>query len=146
MIISLSQDKVFCIAAMQLVTFVASAGARVMRTNLIVSRSSQHNRIDVPAVVSLAAVGHAPVTEELLRVRVGARFDVLDRSDAGGRQPRDHIAGEIEHETLLARAWAEEARIGGGGGGEGGPPLGSGLIGSLPEHPAPPPRQPPPPR
>jgi hypothetical protein len=57
MIIALLQDKVFCIAAMQLVTFVASAGARVMRTNLIVSRSSQHNRIDVPAVVSLAAVG-----------------------------------------------------------------------------------------
>jgi hypothetical protein len=41
MIIALLQDKVFCIAAMQLVAFAASAGARVMRTNLIVSRSSQ---------------------------------------------------------------------------------------------------------
>jgi hypothetical protein len=36
MIIAL-QDKVFCIAAMQLVAFAASADARVMRTNLIVS-------------------------------------------------------------------------------------------------------------
>jgi len=56
MIIAL-QDKVFCIAAMQLVAFVASADARVMPTNLIISRSSQHNRIDVTAVVGPAAMG-----------------------------------------------------------------------------------------
>jgi hypothetical protein len=37
MIVALLQDKVFCIAAMQLVAFVASAGARIMRANLIIS-------------------------------------------------------------------------------------------------------------
>jgi hypothetical protein len=57
MIIALLQDKVFCIAAMQLVAFVASAGARIMRANLIVIRSRQHNRIDVPAVVDIDAMG-----------------------------------------------------------------------------------------
>src|SRR5712664_374346 len=75
--------------------------------HLVVSPSSQDNRVDVPAVVDLAAVGHAPVAEELVRVRVGARVDVLDRPDPGRGKPRDHIAGEIEHEMPLARARAE---------------------------------------
>src|SRR5258708_4019439 len=83
MIVALLQDKVFCIAAMQLVAFVASAGARVMRTNLIVSRSSQHNRIDVRAVVGPAAMG---LLRWLKNFSVSAEVqggDVLDRSDAG---------------------------------------------------------------
>src|SRR5258708_35587894 len=75
----------------------------------------QHDRIDVPAVVGLAAMRHAPVAVELLRIRVRARVDVLDRPDPGRGEPRDHVAGEIEQEIPLARARAEEARIGGGG-------------------------------
>src|SRR5215467_2681420 len=72
----------------------------------------QHDRVDVPAIVGLAAMGHAPVAEEIIRVRIGAGVDVLDRPDARRSEPRHHIAGEIEHEMLRARSRAEEARVG----------------------------------
>src|SRR6266852_3786498 len=72
----------------------------------------QDDRIDMPPIVGLAPMRHAPVAKELLRIRVGARVDILDRSDAGGGEARDHVAGEVEHEVLLARARTEEARVG----------------------------------
>jgi len=62
----------------------------------------QDDRINMPPIVGLAAMGHAPVTEEFLRVCVSAGVDVLDRPDAGRGEPCHHIAGEIEHEMLLA--------------------------------------------
>ena len=40
-------------------------------------------------------MGHAPVAEELLCVRVGARVDVLDRPDPRRGEPRDHVTDQM---------------------------------------------------
>jgi len=65
----------------------------------------------MPPVVSLAAMGHASVAEKSIRIGVSAGLDVFDGPDAGRGEPRHHIAGEIEHEMLLACGRAEEARV-----------------------------------
>jgi hypothetical protein len=48
----------------------------------------QRDRVDVPAVIGFGAVGRAAIAEKPRRIGVGAKPEVLDRADAGPRQPR----------------------------------------------------------
>ena len=49
---------------------------------------SQHDRIEVPAVIGFAAMGGAAKAEETRRVRIGAEPEVLADADAGALEPR----------------------------------------------------------
>jgi hypothetical protein len=39
---------------------------------------AQHDRVDVPAVIGLAPVGHAAVAVEALRIGIGAGAEIID--------------------------------------------------------------------
>src|SRR3954453_24134763 len=76
------------------------------------SRSGREgDRRDQPAVIRVAAVGGAAVAEEVVLVRVGAEAKIGDFADAGRREPRAYVAGQVEHRTAGAGVGAEEARV-----------------------------------
>src|SRR6476659_3794851 len=67
----------------------------------------QRDRVNVPPVVALLAVGRAPVTEEPRRIRIGAVAEILDGADAGSSETGDDIAGKIEQGVLRRRRGPE---------------------------------------
>ena len=78
------------------VPWVASFPRQVQGVNELLTlrktrRSDQGNRIDVAAVIRLAAVGRAPIAEEALGIGIGAQADILDRRDAGAPMRRAAI-------------------------------------------------------
>src|SRR5262249_43516388 len=60
-----------------------------------ISPIPQRNRVDVAAVIRLAAMGGAAIAEEA-RVAIGADIHIVDAFDAGAREPVGDKAGEIE--------------------------------------------------
>src|ERR1700761_5116119 len=59
--------------------------------------SGQRNGIDVPAVIGLAAMSGAAITEKQLGIAVGARTEVFDLVYSGAEEPRRDVTGQIEH-------------------------------------------------
>jgi len=57
----------------------------------------------MPAVIGLAAMGHAPIAEEIFLVRVGAGVEVFNGPDAGGGKTRRDVAGELSGERWSTR-------------------------------------------
>src|SRR5579883_2652584 len=104
------------------------------RPSLASNSFFQHNRVNVPAIVRLAPMPHAPIAEKVVHVCVGAGVNVLDRADTGGGESCHNVTGEIEHEMSLAWGRAEEARIGRISGDETVPHVGAGLVIRLPDH------------
>src|SRR3954468_24306979 len=70
--------------------------------------SRQRDRVDVAAIIRLAAMSGAAVTEEARRVRVGAEPQVLDAFDFSAFDPRPDVAGQIEHGVVFSHGRLEE--------------------------------------
>src|ERR671920_149472 len=70
----------------------------------------ERDGVDVPAIIALAELGRAAIAEEALRFREGVEAKILDLADAGTREPRPDVAGQIEH-GAAAVALLEEAVI-----------------------------------
>src|SRR3984893_12307894 len=74
--------------------------------------AGQSDRIHVAAVVGFGAVGGAAEAVKPLRIRIGAKPDILDMADARPGQPRADIAGKVEHGMAVARGRREETVAG----------------------------------
>src|SRR5580692_6700719 len=94
----------------------------------------QSDRIHVAAVIGFGAVGGAAEAEKPLRVRIGAKPDVLDLADARPGQPRADIAGKVEHGMAVACRRCEEAVARGVFGVKAGNKIGADLVIGLPDH------------
>src|SRR5215213_716317 len=57
----------------------------------------KRNCIDVTAIVRLAPMGGAAITEKTRRLRIGAEPEVLDAFDFSTFEPRPDVAGQVEH-------------------------------------------------
>src|SRR4051812_3844775 len=83
-----------------------------------VALTGQRDCIDVAAIVRLAAVRGAPVTEEAIRLRIGAKPKVLDAFDFSGFEAGLDEAGQVEHRVVGSLRRNEIARVGRVRGGE----------------------------
>src|SRR3979490_2625854 len=70
--------------------------------------------VEVPPVVGPAAMDRAVIAEEGLWLGVGATVEVVGAADAGPREPRRDVAGEIEQRVAGPRRALGEAPIAGG--------------------------------
>src|SRR5690242_1714055 len=75
------------------------------------SGSDEGDSRDQAAIIRLAAMGGAAVTEEPLLVRIGAQAQIRELSDARIFQAHADEGGQIEHRVARALARREEAPI-----------------------------------
>src|SRR5580700_568918 len=90
--------------------------------------AGQSYRVHMAAVIGFGAMGGAAEAEKPLRIRIGAKPDILDVADARPRQPRADIAGKVEHGMAVACSRREEAVAGGVLGVKAGNKIGADLV------------------
>src|SRR6476660_8238857 len=75
------------------------------------SLAHERNRIDVTAVVRLAAMGGTAVAEEARRFRIGAEAEVFDALNFSAFEPGLDEARKVEHGVLRARRGSKEFSV-----------------------------------
>src|SRR5260370_23407177 len=88
----------------------------------------------MPAVVGLATMGGAAVTEKSSGIGIGTQREILDLNDPGPLEPGSDIASEIEHRVPDTACRCEEPAASRVFGVKAGKKLGPNLIARLPNH------------
>src|SRR5581483_4507087 len=94
---------------------------------------SQDDGGDLAPVIGLLAGGRAPIAEEILSQRIGARLQLVDAAQSGPHQSLLGIAGEVEVRPGRRRRPGEEAGVAGIVRQELRLELGPHLVGGLPD-------------